>query len=123
MSAFTAAIANLVRPGLRAIETRASKAGRLISLGVAHQPIWTPRRYDKLAEESYAKNAVAFRAINEIAKCAGSVPFLLFKGKGQKRVEIEESPLLDLLSRPNSVQGRAAFLQALVGFLRIAGNS
>ena len=58
-------------------EQKASKAGKLISLTFKGQPVWTPRQYDKLAEESYAKNAVAFRAISEIAKCAGSVPFQL----------------------------------------------
>ncbi len=118
MSVFST-IGNLFRPP----ETRASKAGRVMSLGFVHQPIWTPKQYEKLAEESYAKNAVAYRAISEIAKCAGSVPFLLFKGKGKKRVEIETHPLLDLLAKPNPVQGRAAFLQALVGFYLISGNS
>lgn len=121
MNVITSAIAKFFRSS--ELETRASKAGRLISLGVAHQPVWTPKQYDKLAEESYAKNAVAFRAINEIAKCAGSVPFLLFRGKGKNRVEIEESPLLDLLNRPNPMQGRSAFIQSLVGFYLIAGNT
>ena len=105
------------------LETKASKAGKLISIGMLGQPVWTPRQYDKLAEESYAKNAVAYRAINEIAKCAGSVPFNLFKGTGLRRKEIEESPLLDLLARPNPMQGRSAFIQAVIGFLLISGNS
>lgn len=105
------------------LEARASKAGRLISLSFVNRAVWTPRRYDKLAEESYAKNAVAFRAINEISKCAGSVPFLLFRGTGKERVEILDGPLLDLLRRPNPMQGRAAFIQSLVGFYLIAGNS
>ncbi len=105
------------------LETRASKAGKLISLSFAGRPVWTPRRYDKLAEESYAKNAVAFRAISEIAKCAGSVPFLLFKGTGKNRVEVLDHPFINLFARPNALQGRAAFLQSLVGFYLIAGNS
>ncbi len=107
----------------RSLETHASKAGRLISLTVAGGPVWTPRQYDKLAEESYAKNAVAFRAISEIAKCAGSVPFSLFGGKEEKRTEILDHPLLTLLRRPNSLQGRASFIQSLVGFFLISGNS
>ncbi len=107
----------------RGLETRASKAGRLISLTFANRAVWTPKRYDKLAEESYTKNAVAFRAISEIAKCAGSVPFLLFRVSGKKRIEILDHPLLNLLNRPNPMQGRAAFLNSVVGFFLIAGNS
>ncbi len=110
-------------PWLKKLETKASKAGKLISMGVLGQPVWTPRQYDKLAEESYAKNAVAYRAINEISKCGGSVPFNLFKGTGDSRKEVEVSPLLDLLNRPNPVQGRSAFIQAVIGYLLISGNS
>ena len=105
------------------LEEKASKAGKLISLALLGQPVWTPRNYEELAKESYAKNAVAYRAINEIAKCGGSVPFRLFSGKGQSRKEVLKSPLLDLLARPNPMQGRAAFIQAVIGFLLIAGNS
>ncbi len=105
------------------IETKASKAGKLISIGMLGQPVWTPRQYDRLAEESYAKNAVAYRAINEIAKCAGSVPFNLFKGTGESRREILDSTLLDLMERPNPMQGRSSFIQSIIGFLLIAGNS
>ncbi len=110
-------------PWTKTLETKASKAGKLISLGVLGQPVWTPRQYDKLAEESYAKNAVAYRAINEISKCAGSVPFNLFSGTGKRRKEVLESPLLTLLDRPNPMQGRSAFIQAVIGFFLIAGNS
>ena len=98
-----------------AFETRVSKGGKLISLGLVGQPVWTPRRYDELAKESYNKNAVAFRAIHEIGKCAGSVPFNLFRGSGKTRVELDEHPLLSLLERPNPLQSRSAFIQAIVG--------
>ena len=110
-------------PWKKTLETKASKAGKLISLGILGRPVWTPRNYDELAKESYAKNAVAYRAINEISKCAGSVPFNLFKGTGEVRREILESPLLDLMERPNPMQGRSAFIQAVIGFLLISGNS
>ncbi len=125
MSALTLAQSAIDRVwrAARPLETHASKAGRLISLTFANRPVWTPKRYDKLAEESYAKNAVAFRAISEIAKCAGSVPFSLFRGAAGKQVEIDEHPLLDLLERPNSLQGRASFIQSVIGFYLIAGNS
>ncbi len=105
------------------LQERASKAGALISMSMLGRPAWTPRQYDKLAEESYIKNVVAYRAINEIAKCVGSVPFLLFSGKGESRKEIEKHVILDLLLRPNPMQSRVEFMQAVAGFYLIAGNS
>ena len=101
------------------LESRASRAGPLISMALLGQPAWTPRNYEDLAEESYSKNAVAFRSISEIARCAGSVPLMLFDGNK----EIEKHPLLDLIARPNPLQSRSQFVQAAVGFLLIAGNS
>ncbi len=105
------------------VETKESKAGRLISMQTVGQPVWTPRNYEELAQESYAKNAVAFRAIAEISKCAGSVPLLLFKGEDNERVEITNHPLLNLLNRPNPLQGRSAFIASVIGFFLISGNS
>lgn len=105
------------------LERKASKAGKLISIGFLGQPAWTPRNYDVLAEESYQKNAVAYRAIAEIGKCASSVPFQLFRGSGEKRIEIEDHPLLNLLRRPNPLQSQTAFIQALFGFYLISGNA
>lgn len=105
------------------VERKASRAGGLIAMHFLGQPVWTPKQYDRLAEESYAKNAVAFRAIAEIAKCAGSVPFALFQGDGKARRQLESHKLLDLLNRPNPMQSRSAFMQALVGFFLISGNT
>ena len=112
------------RAGSSLLKTKASRAGRLIALGMVGQPAWTPRRFEALAKESYEKNAVAYRAIAEISKCAGSVPFQLFQmQKGGEKIEIPFHPLLDLLRRPNPLQSQAAFMQAVIGFFLIAGNT
>ncbi len=108
------------------LQTRASKAGKLISMAQPSDVVWTPREYDKFAEESYEKNAVAFRAINEIAKCIGSVPYTLFDGPDREtRKEIKDPghPLLRILERPNPLQSRAQFMWSLIGFFMIAGNT
>lgn len=107
----------------RPLEAKASKAANLIVMNLLGRPIWTPRQYDKLAEESYQRNVVAYRAINEVSKCVGSVPFRLMKGTGKRRIEVDTHPLLTLLSRPNPLQSRSAFMQAVTGFYLIAGNS
>ncbi len=110
------------RPGT-ALQERFSKAGPLISLMFAGRPVWTPRNYKELSEESYEKNVVAFRAIKEISDCVGSVPFNLFSGPLGNRKEIVTHPLLDLLSRPNPQQSRNQFLASVAGHLLISGNS
>jgi len=109
------------RPGEN-LSQRFSKAGSIISMQVAGRPVWTPRNYEDLSKESYEKNVVAFRAIKEIADCVGSVPFNLFRGEGEKQVEIVTHPLLDLLDRPNPMQSRNQFMQAVTGHLLISGN-
>ena len=41
--------------------------------------VWSDKRYDRLAEESYLKNAIAFRCITIIASAVASVPWELFR--------------------------------------------
>ena len=103
-------------------ETRSSLAGGLI-VAAPREPVWTPRRYDRLAEEGYQKNLVAFAAINAVARAAASVPWLLYRRAGAARGEIEAHPLLTLLRRPNPLMGGGEFMEAVVANLLIAGNS
>ncbi len=107
----------------RALTGKESLAGPLISLGEAHQPRWTPRRYDELAKEAYQKNVVAYVAISMVAQGFASVPWRLFRRRAGKRTEVVEHRLLDLLARPNPVTGSGPFLEALASFVLIAGNS
>ena len=39
-------------------------------LTTAHRPQWTPRDYESLAREGFAKNAVAYRCVRMIAEAA-----------------------------------------------------
>ena len=107
-----------------AVETRASGAGPLLALHGTGQPVLMPRRYDAFAEEGYRRNAVAHRAVDEIARGAASVPWRLFTvdSDGMRR-PLERHPLLDLLARPNPSMGQGALVEAALGFLLIAGNS
>jgi HK97 family phage portal protein len=83
------------------------------------QARWTPRRYDKLADEGYTRNVVAFRCIRDIASSAASIPLLLYKGER----EVIQHPLLKLLNRPNPTQSGASFREALFSHLLTAGNA
>jgi phage portal protein BeeE len=79
---------------------KASAIAPLFVTGGTHQPLWTPRQYDTLAEEGYQKNMVVYRCVSLIARGAGSVSWRLFKdGK-----RVESHALLTLLKNPNPQQ-------------------
>ncbi len=105
-------------------ELRASAAGPLIGLTGAGPAVLMPRRYDAFAEDGYRKNVVVYRAVNEVARGAASVPWRLFRTSGAGEPErLEMHPLLALLERPNPQMARSEFVEAVLGFLQIAGNS
>ena len=72
---------------------KTSAAAPAIAAFNVGQPVWTPRQYDKLAEEGYARCAVAFRCISEIAGGIASIPLMLKQGDK----ELEKHALIDLL--------------------------
>ncbi len=41
------------------------------------QPVWTDRRYDRMGDEAYSRNAVAYRCVKMIAGAAASIPWKL----------------------------------------------
>jgi HK97 family phage portal protein len=108
---------------LARLETKAPAAGRLVSLKLAAEAAWTPRRYDLLAEAAYRRNVVAYRAISEVVRSAAAVPWRLYRRTGSERHRLDSHPLLRLLARPNPQMARAEFIEAVLGFYLIAGNS
>lgn len=75
--------------------------------------------YQDLAEEAYMKNSVAFRCINEIAKGASAVPFMVKAGDQV----LDSHPIVTLLSRPNPLQSHSEFFNSIFGFLLLSGNA
>ena len=51
-------------------ETKNSAVAPLLVQWGAHQPRFTPRQYDKLAEEGYQKNVIAYRCIKLVSQTA-----------------------------------------------------
>jgi HK97 family phage portal protein len=107
----------------RSNSVKVSAAGAVISAWNLGQAVWTDRRYDRIADEAYVRNAVAYRCTKLIASNAASVPWLLYKGKGKRKTEIEEHKLLALLSRPAPMTGGATLFEAFYAYLLLAGNS
>ncbi len=99
-------------------EVKASATAPLLVQFGAHQPRFTPRQYDRLADEGYRKNVIAYRCIRLIAQNAAAVPWIVY----QNGREVEKHPLLDLLNRPNPGQGGAELFEALYSFFLISGN-
>ncbi|MDC7683683.1 phage portal protein [Asticcacaulis sp. BYS171W] len=100
-------------------ETKDSQTRALIALTGQGRAQWTPREYEALAREGFAKNAVAYRCVRMIAEAAASVPL---------RVDCDgrhdtAHPLSALLERPNAEQGGADLREALYASLQTAGNA
>jgi len=127
---------------LGSLGTKADPAGPLVvsSYGLA-QPVRTPRRFDRLADEGYNQQPVVYRAINLIATAIAGIPWRLYeKGRGsgtlvggtgaptttpsrRRGLEVSDHPMLDLMARPNPTQGWGKFIEAYVAYLYVAGNS
>ncbi|MDO1558105.1 phage portal protein [Brevundimonas sp. 2R-24] len=100
-------------------ETKESAAGPLIALSGPGRPVWTPRDYESLAREGFARNAVAYRCVRMIAEAAASCPLAVFE-KGERR---DDHPLARLIARPNPEQAGAELLEQLYGYLQTSGNA
>jgi HK97 family phage portal protein len=79
--------------------------------------------YASLVREGYGKNSVVFACIKEIAQAAAGVDWLLYQrlADGGRR-EISVHPLLNLIERPNPLQGKFEFIEAAIGYLYLSGN-
>ena len=102
---------------------KASKAGHLLVPYGGNEAKFTPRQYDALADEGYRKNAIVYRCIRLVTQNAAAVPWVLYEGRGAERRRLDDHALLQLLRRPNPVQGGAEWREALFAFYLIAGNA
>ncbi len=100
-------------------EVKASAAGRVVAWGSSGRVAWSPRDTVSLMRTGYQGNPVGFRSVNLIAESAAALPLVL--QDADRRYEAH--PLLALLARPNPAQGRAELLEAVYGFLLLAGNA
>ncbi len=110
---------NWILRRLHSSEKKASATAPLFITEGAHQPLWTPRQYDTLAEEGYQKNIVVYRCVSLIARGVGSVSWKLYRGDEH----LETHPLLTLLQNPNPQQGLSRFMEGLTAYYLLAGNA
>lgn len=100
-------------------ERKASAVGRVIAWGSSGRVAWSPRDTVSLTRTGFLGNPVGFRAVRLIAEAAAALP-LVCQTMEQR---FETHPVLGLISRPNGAQGRAEFLEAVYGYLLLAGNA
>ena len=105
------------------LSAKQSAVQPLIALHAQGAPAWTPRNYAQLAQEGFARNAIAYRCVRMISENAAAVPLVLYEKSGGREQELDGHPLLRLLSHPNAMQSGAEFREAWFGFLMIAGNA
>lgn len=109
-----------------AFSTKESQARIITSYYQTGKPVSTPANYEGFARKGYSKNIVVYAAISKIATAAAGINWVLYEKKsGRKRnwKELENHPLLDLMYKPNPLQSGSDFINALVGYYLIAGNS
>ena len=90
-----------------------------MALTSAGRPRWTPTDYRALAQEGYARNAVAYRCIRMIAEATASGPL----GLCRRHRPAPDHPLQALLDRPNPEEAGADLLESFFGALQTAGNA
>ena len=112
--------------------------------------VWNPENDDSYITEGYRKNATIYSLINIITKAATTIPFQVYEVQNQndyKRyksitsngfdssimqkaallknrslVELSDTPLHQLLERPNAAQSYSAWLTELIAFGKLTGN-
>ncbi|ROU02394.1 phage portal protein [Histidinibacterium lentulum] len=99
-------------------EAKASATGPVIAMTTSGRVAWSPRDTASLTKSGFAGNPVGFRSVRMIAEAAAAVPVVV-QDAGARYAE---HPLLALIERPNGGQGRAEFLEALIGQLLLTGN-
>jgi HK97 family phage portal protein len=104
-------------------EKKSSRVGAMVAYGMVGEPVWTPRRYEALAEEGYHRNTIVYRCVTLIARGLASVPWVLYRRDGGHEHELETHPILRLLNQPSPKEAGSAFMEAVVSSLLLSGNA
>lgn len=105
------------------LQRKASSVARAIVQIYLGQPVWTPKNFENLAKEGFEQNVWVYRCVMAIAQAAAGVPWLLYEKRRGNVREIESHALLDLLRRPNPLQSKQEYTEAVVAFLLLSGNA
>lgn len=100
-----------------------SQARIVATINQLGRAVETPINFENLSKHGYSKNVVVYTAISKITSSSKGVGWVLYARKGNKLNEIEQHPFLDLWNNPNPLQDLSSFIESLIGFYMITGNS
>jgi HK97 family phage portal protein len=97
----------------------AGPIGKVAAIQAAVRTTWTARDTVSLARAGFQGNPMGFRVVRLISEAAAALPLILQDSDRR----YEQHPLLTLVRRPNPVQGKAEFLEAIYAQLLLSGNA
>jgi HK97 family phage portal protein len=109
------------KPFRRKMTPSASKVS--ISSGY-DEASWTPNDYDNFAKETYLKNVIAYRCIDELSTAIASVPWGVYTEKKSGKIEqVKEDDMSELIKRPNPEESWPFWMLKLSAFLIMSGST
>jgi len=85
---------------------------------------WSDHDYENFAKETYLKNIIAFRCIDEIGTAVASVKWKVYeRKKSGKPVETLTHPVAELIRRPNTEDSYSFLMLKKASFLVMDGNA
>lgn len=101
-----------------------SESRTINSYNILGQYAPSAANYDTFSKQGYEKVVMVYRCVAEIASACKGINWELYSTRdGSTRAEVNSSPLLTLMKKPNPLMGQAQFIEALVSYYLIAGNS
>ena len=100
-------------------EAKASATGAVVAFHGAGRAAWSARDTASLTRSGFLGNPVGFRAVRLIAEAAAALPLIV--QDTERRYEAH--PLIDLIGRPNPMQGRVDLLEAIYSQILLSGNA
>ena len=94
-------------------------AGRQYGYNVANgvAPRRNPAQY---SDDAFRRNPIAFKAVSMVARSVAAIDLEVWNNG---KIMEKGFPLVDLLLRPNQMQGQAQFIEAMVAYIMLTGNS
>jgi HK97 family phage portal protein len=87
-------------------------------------PAWIDQNNHAYICQGFEKNADVFSVVNYITKRASTIPWKLFSmAKNGELTEIKDHPIIRLIERPNILMGQSFFIQTVLTYKLVLGNS
>ena len=101
-----------------------SKTNSLLLQGSLGQPTWTGTDFHALAKEGYSQNVYVFACVHQIAMACAGIPWTVYqRDRNGEIIEVVDSPLVRILRRPNPALSWSKFMDMVVSFFMLSGNS